>query len=312
MLTIKKLDMKNLFIILLLIITVDASAQQDPQYTHYMYNMNIVNPAYAGSRGTLSAGLLSRMQWVNIDGAPQTNTFNIHAPIGHQLGLGLSFVSDKIGPVTETNVHTDVSYTLDFDGDMKLALGIKAGASFFNGNLSTLLAPDGTIGQDALLRDNISKTFLNIGIGAYFYTEKYYVGVSVPNMLKDPHFDNSNIAKASEEMHSFLTGGYVFEINKKLDIKPSVMFKLAPNAPISWDLSLNALWQKKFEAGLSYRFDDSLDVLLAYLVSRDFRVGYSYDYSLSRLKEFNSGSHEVFLQYDLNFSKRDVASPRFF
>jgi type IX secretion system PorP/SprF family membrane protein len=274
--------------------------------------MNIVNPAYAGSKGTLSIGILGRKQWINIAGAPQTMTLNIHAPIGKQLGAGLAIVSDKIGPITETNIFADISYTLDISKKSKLALGIKVGTSFFNGNLATLVTPSGTVGVDALLRDDVNKIFPNIGIGAYYYTDKFYAGISVPNMLSSEHFDNHSIAKASEKMHSFITTGYVFELSKHIDFKPSLIIKTAPKSPMSIDLSANVLVDKKFEAGLSYRFEDSVDILLGFQYSRDLRIGYSYDYTLSKLKDFNNGSHEMFIQFDLNYSDKNVVSPRFF
>jgi type IX secretion system PorP/SprF family membrane protein len=301
-----------LFAITMTMFSTSSYGQQDPQYTHYMYNMNVVNPAYAGSRETLSIGLLGRTQWVGIDGAPQTLTANIHAPIGRNLGLGLSVIVDEIGPVQEQNVFADVSYTIRTSEEGQLAFGLKGGVSFFNGDLASLLTPNGTTGEDPLLNADLNETFPNIGAGVYYYTQKFYLGLSVPNILETEHFDNLDIAKASEKMHGFLSAGYVFELTDNVDFKPATIVKVAQGAPVSVDITGNFLINDRFELGLAYRFDDSIDGLVSFLVTDDFRIGYSYDYTLTDLQQFNSGSHEVFLQYDVNLSRRNLKSPRFF
>ena len=311
--------MKKLIVILVLtlLLTITASyGQQDPQYTHYMYNMNVVNPAYAGSRETLSVGILGRTQWVGIEGAPQTLTANVHAPIGKNLGLGLSVIADKIGPVKEQNAYADVSYTVKTSEEGNLAFGLKGGVTFFNATLTDLLLPDNTRGQDDLFENDGNNTFPNIGAGVYYYTDKFYVGASVPNFLETPHFDNATSTvvdrTASEKMHGFLTAGYVFELNDNLDFKPALMTKMTPGSPLSLDLTGNFLINERFELGLAYRFDDSIDGLVSFLVTDDFRIGYSYDYTLTKLGDYNSGSHELFLQYDVNLSRKNLKSPRFF
>ncbi len=301
-----------LFAITLMLICTSSYGQQDPQYTHYMYNMNVINPAYAGSKGTLSIGVLGRTQWVGIDGAPRTITGNIHAPVGRNLGLGLSIIADEIGPVKEQNVFADVSYTIQTSEVGNLAFGLKGGFSFFNGDLASLLTPDGTTGEDPLLNSDLNETFPNIGAGVYYYTDNFYIGASVPNILETEHFDNLDAAKASEKMHGFLTAGYVFELTESVDFKPAAILKATPGSPLSIDLTANFLINQQFEVGLAYRFDDSIDGLVSFLVTDDFRIGYSYDYTLTDLQEFNSGSHEIFLQYDVNLSRKNLKSPRFF
>jgi len=307
---------KLLFLFVLTLVSVLTSySQQDPQYTHYMYNMNVVNPAYAGSRETLSIGLLGRTQWVGIDGAPQTITANVHAPVGHNLGVGLSVIADKIGPVKEQNAYADISYTVHTSDEGRLAFGIKGGVTFFNAALTDLLLPDGSTGAqgvDDLFANDSSNAFPNIGAGLYYYTDKFYAGLSVPNILETPHFDNLDSATASEKMHGFFTLGYVFDISENIDLKPAAIVKATPGSPLSVDVTANFLFNDRFELGLAYRFGDSIDGLVSFLVTDDFRIGYSYDYTLSKLNEFNSGSHELFLQYDVNMSRKNLKSPRFF
>ena len=309
---------KTIFILVLtLLLTVTASyGQQDPQYTHYMYNMNVVNPAYAGSKGTLSIGVLGRLQWVGIDGAPKTATANIHAPVGKNLGVGLSIIADEIGPVKEQNAYADISYTIKTSEEGKLAFGLKGGVTFFNAKLSDLLMSDNTRGVDELFANDGEGTFPNIGAGLYYYTDKFYLGASVPNFLETPHFDDvdNNVVNrvASEKWHGFLTAGYVFDLSENLDFKPALIAKMTPGSPLSLDLTANFLINERFELGLAYRFDDSIDGLVSFLVTDDFRIGYSYDYTLTKLGDYNSGSHELFLQYDVNLSRKNLKSPRFF
>ncbi len=301
--------------LLILILIVFASAtvygQQDPQYTQYMYNMNVMNPAYAGSQGTLSIGVLGRTQWVGLPGAPRTITANIHAPVGEKLGLGFSAIADEIGPVKEQNAYADFSYTIETSEEGRLALGIKAGFTFQDINFLSL-----SIDQqgDELFANNLNEVYPNIGAGAFYYKEDFYVGLSMPNILRTRHFEKSNgfVSTASEEMHVFLTSGYVFDLSYDLKLKPSVMLKAVTGAPLSIDLSVNALLFDKFELGLSWRVDDSVSGMVNFLAARNFRIGYAYDHTLTNLGDFNSGSHELFLLYDLDLSRGDIKSPRFF
>lgn len=303
--------MKKLSIIAVLLLAFQMHGQQDPQYTQYMYNMNIVNPAYAGSRENLSFGLLYRDQWSRIDGAPETGTFFGHTPVGSNIGLGLSVISDKIGPVKETNAYVDVSYTLNLGGEHKLAFGVKAGATFHDIDLSynTVNVIDPT---DPFFGMGISETTPNIGAGFFYYTNKYYVSLSVPNLLSSVHLDNGGLKIGSETQHYFLTGGYVFDLSPNTELKPSVMLKSAFDAPTSFDVNLNARFFKKFEIGASYRLDDSFSGLVNFALTPGVRIGYAYDAISSDIKAYAPASHEIMLLFDLNFPKRVSRSPRYF
>ncbi len=205
-------------------------AQQDPQYTQYMYSMNILNPAYAGSRGVTSIGLLGRTQWVGVDGAPQTATLSINGPVGKKVGLGFSVIHDEIGPVKEDNLYADFSYTLNFSGEDKFAFGIKAGATFLNVREFT------TVDQDPL-NVPVSLVAPNFGVGLMYYNDRFYAGLSVPNFIESRYLDTKNgiSSSASEKTHYFLTWGYVFDLDENLKLKPSTMLKAAPGAPLSVD-----------------------------------------------------------------------------
>ena len=309
--------MKNLKLYLLLGLLLwmtDFYAQQDAQYTQYMYNMNVVNPAYAGSRGTLSLGLLGRSQWTNVNGAPKTMTFDAHAPVGKRVGMGLSVIADEIGPAKEQNIYADFSYTISTSQEGRLAFGLKGGVTLLNVNLLDVVLPQTATGDDPLFDENINDAFPNFGAGVYYYNEKWYAGFSVPNILKSEHLDKDNInTKASEEVHYFLTTGYVFDLSSTLKFKPSVMVKGVTGAPISFDVNANFLMYDRFEVGASYRWQDAVSLLFNFGVTRSFRIGYAYDYTISEFSNSNTGgSHEVILLYDIDFTKKNLKSPRFF
>jgi type IX secretion system PorP/SprF family membrane protein len=300
----------SLLLIFITILTVkDMSAQQDPQYTQYMYNMNIMNPAYAGSKESLSITALYRTQWAGLDGAPETITLSAHAPVGERVGLGLSAIKDELGPISETNVYIDFSYTLPMGESLKLALGIKGGATFHDVGLTSLELQDP---GDPFFSEDISNVYPNVGAGAFLYTENFYLGLSVPNFLNSIHLDENGLQYGSETQHFFATAGYVFQISDNFKLKPSVMVKSAFDAPISLDGNLNALFFDRFEIGASYRLDDSFSGLVGFQVTDFLRIGYAYDHITSELKGVGSASHEVIVTFDIFFKPRILHSPRFF
>jgi type IX secretion system PorP/SprF family membrane protein len=304
---------KTLLPALLMLLTfLDATAQQDPHYTQYMYNMNVINPAYAGSKENLSFGLLYRKQWIEIEDAPTTFSLSGSAPIGKNVGLGLSIISDKIGPVEENNVYGDFSYTLNLGGERRLALGLKAGVTFQKIGLKSIIQPTLPDPNDGAFQEDTNNSKLNIGTGLFYYTNKYYVSFSIPNMLKSAHLDYNGVKYGTEIQHYFLTGGYVFDLTPNLKFKPFAMVKSAINAPTSLDVSANFLYVEKFEMGATYRLQDSFGVMVNYAVSPSLRIGYAYDHIVSDLKVTTPSSHEIILLFDVNFPKKVSQSPRFF
>ena len=305
--------MKRIFsIFLLLLATKLIYAQQDPQYTQYMYNMNVLNPAYAGSFEGISIGALYRSQWVGLDGAPSTGTFNVHLPIEKNVGIGFSIIKDEIGPVRETNAYVDFSYTLKLGQEHKFALGIKAGTTFHNigiweGQIDIIDA------GDPFFAENINEVSPNIGIGAYFYLpNKYYVSVSIPNMLNSIHLDAAGNKIGSETQHFFTAAGYVFNISENFKLKPHVMVKLAFDAPLSFDINTNVFMYDLVEIGFGYRLDDSFSGMINFILTPRLRIGYSYDNIRSNLNIVTNSSHEVFINFDIVLPKRVSRSPRYF
>ena len=305
--------MKKLILLFFtVLIAQQISAQQDPQYTQYMYNMNIINPAYAGISEGLSVGALYRSQWVGLDGGPETFTFNIHSPVGKQLALGLSVISDKIGPVEETNAYVDVSYTVPLGMETRLAFGVKGGFTFHDIAIaeSQITLVDLS---DPFFANAINETTPNIGAGVYFYKpNKYYISISVPNILNGVHLDANGTKIGSESEHLFTAAGYVFDLSENFKLKPHALLKYAFDAPASYDLNANLFMYDLVEFGVGYRLDDSFSAMINFQVTKDLRIGYAYDAINSGLDIVTNSSHEVFINYDFNFSSKVSRSPRYF
>lgn len=288
----------------------DMQGQQDSQYSQYMYNTVSINPAYAGNRGMLSAFGMYRNQWVGLEGAPETLNFSINSPIGlKRVGLGLSFISDRIGPSSEDIVTADFSYTIPvFNPETKLSFGLKAGVNMFNLDVNKL---DAENPNDVNL---ISRSITSpvVGVGFYLHAKKWYFGVSTPNMLETEHYDEIAVSTASEKMHLYATGGYVFDLNQDIKLKPAFLLKAVAGAPLSVDVSANFKFYERFTLGASYRLDAAVGLLAGFNISENILLGYAYDYDTTPLQRYNSGSHEVFLRFELGTRVRNSVNPRFF
>ncbi len=311
--------MKNILAVFtFLFLLHDAHAQQDPEYTHYMYNMNVVNPAYAtATESVLNLGALYRTQWVGAVGAPKTFTFFAHMPVNKKVELGLSMISDDIGDGAkkENNFFADFAYILQFNKSHRLSFGIKAGFTSFETNFNGFRFESGNPTTDLAFSQNINNFKPNIGAGAYYFTNKYYIGLSAPNLLSSKHIEEREGIHAfgSEDIHSFLTAGYVFNLSEDFKLKPAFMSKFVKGAPATLDISANLLYNNRFELGAAYRLDDAVSALMNIYVTPSLRIGYAYDYTLSNLGQFNSGTHEIFLLFDLDLMGKGYdKSPRFF
>ena len=293
-------------------------SQQDAQYTQYMYNTLSVNPAYAGSRDVLSIALLHRSQLLGRDGAPNTQTLNVHGPTSDRVGLGLSILHDEIGNNTNQNTYVDAafSYTINTSESDKISFGLKAGGHLLNvdfNNLRNYSASANTITDTELYR----KFTPNIGAGIYFHNNKFYTGLSVPNILQTEHFEsaggNDNLVSV-DRMTWYLISGYVFDLSESLKFKPAFLLKATLGAPLQADVSANFLMNDKFTLGAAYRWDAAISGLFGFQMTKEFMLGLAYDSDISELggTKFNNGSFEVFLRYE--FIKKDKIdlTPRFF
>ncbi|WP_423999078.1 PorP/SprF family type IX secretion system membrane protein [Maribacter sp. IgM3_T14_3] len=291
-------------------------AQQDAQYTQYMYNTISVNPAYAGSRGVLSIAALHRSQWVGLDGAPTTQTLNFHTPVSEHVGLGLSVVNDEIGNGTNQDTYIDAafSYTVKTSEEGKLSFGLKAGGHLFNVDFTKLR----NYGAETNLPNIDNKFSPNFGAGIYYHTDQFYAGLSVPNFLQTEHFDssdtNSSSLIAQERMNFYLITGYVFDLNNNVKFKPAALIKAVKGAPLQLDLSANFLFNDKFSLGAAYRWDAAISALFGFQLNDQLMLGLAYDKETTDLgaTRFNDGSFEIMLRYEFLNKYKRVITPRFF
>ena len=313
---IKKLSF-SLVAIFFVCISFESFAQQDPQYTQYMYNTQVVNPAYVGSRGSLDFAALYRTQWVGLDGAPETGTFTFNSPIGvaETMGLGMSIVVDRLGPARESNVTIDYSYTINTSDEYKLAFGLKAGIDLLDVDFSLLNIFD----EGDVFENNIDNRLQpQIGAGVYYYSDKFYAGLSVPNFLNTKHFDESEIGPtsaqtiAAERLHYFFITGYVFDVSESLKFKPAVLTKLVSGSPLQVDLSANFLINDKFTLGAAYRWSAALSGMVGFQATDGLFLGFAYDGETTDLSGFNDGSYEFFVRFEIFNKPERVLTPRFF
>ncbi|OKS87532.1 PorP/SprF family type IX secretion system membrane protein [Mucilaginibacter polytrichastri] len=310
--------MKSFKILIILILITcagkQALAQQEAMYTQYMFNSLAINPAYAGSRNVTSATALYRSQWVGIQGAPTTATLSIDAPLDNKkIGLGLQVFNDRLGITNTSGAFGSYAFRIRMDKGT-LALGLQAGVSQYRADFTSVnLGSDAS--PDLAFSNNINKMLIDFGVGVYYSTDKFYLGLSSPQLLNNQlhnfTVEGSNTF-SGQAMHLFLATGYVFPLNEDLHLKPSVLIKYVKGAPIEGDLNAT-LWIKDvFAVGAQYRTEADISGLIEFQVSPQIRLGYSYDHSTTPLVQFNSGSHEIMIRYEFGFTKGKILSPRYF
>jgi len=299
-----------------LVASKDAMAQQDAMYTHYSFNTLAVNPAYAGSRDALTFTALHRSQWVSFPGAPVTQTLTIHTPIStDNVGLGLSIVNDKAGPLRHTEVNVDVAYILNVNQEDRLAFGIKGGVDFFKGDFADIMT--GEEGDDVFGVNVGTKAKPNFGMGIYYYKPKFYAGISSPGLLKNSYSNDeaaNGIETYSQDQHLYLISGAVFDINFDWKFKPTTFIKLTKGAPIEADLTPTFILRDRVNLGVMYRTGDAFGLLAGFNLNEQFLLSYSFDWSLTNpTGKYNDGSHEIMLRYDFIYKhRRKIKSPRYF
>jgi type IX secretion system PorP/SprF family membrane protein len=299
----------KLFSFALVLTSMFNFAQQDAQFTQYLYNTININPAYAGSRGALSILALHRTQWVGLDGAPVTNTFSMNTPFNESnLGLGLSIVNDKIGPTQENTISADISYSIPTSETFKLSFGMKATANLFSLDVNKLNPVD----NDPSLHDFNNKFTPNIGAGIYLHSDKAYVGFSVPNFIETDRYNDNEVAIFKEKINYYLIGGYVFDITSNIQFKPAGLLKIVQGAPLQADISGNFMFMEKLTVGIAYRWSAAMSGMVGFQISEGLHIGYGYDLETTHLDKYNSGSHEIFLRYELFKNNNRMTTPRFF
>jgi type IX secretion system PorP/SprF family membrane protein len=301
---------------LLMFFSVTAYCQQDILVSQYMFNHLLLNPAYAGSQDYMMATLLYRKQWVNFDGAPTTQIATLHGPLGlTNFGWGAMISHDKIGVTDRTDVYANAAYHLPVSSKLKLGLGLRAGGGYYSYKNSDLVYWDAN--DPAFAGDHTSKFLPNVGVGLYLYSSKFYAGLSVPTVISyDPSkslsLDLNGTVVPHQVRHYFATAGVALEVNPDVVLKPSILVKYVPNAPIEADFNLNVLLAKMIWVGGSYRTGDSFVGIIELQLTKKLRLGYSYDFTLTDVKDYSSGSHEIMLGYDFGYDIMKIKTPRYF
>jgi type IX secretion system PorP/SprF family membrane protein len=287
--------------------------QSDPMFTQYMFNEMYINPAYAGSRENVSVTGLLREQWVGLDGAPSTQTFSVHAPIlGKKVGLGLTFLNESIGVSKRTGFNLNGSYRIPMDQNT-LSFGLQLGVNSISESLLDL-----GLASDNQFQLNTGKQLApNFGFGTYYVAPKWYLGLSIPRMIQNRLDVTTGTGAVQNKLnvkdwHYFVTAGSIHSLSTDIKLRPALLIKTVNGAPMELDLSCNVLLRDFVWVGLAYRTQDALSFLAGAQLTKQLRLGYSYDMSTSKLKDFNSGSHEIMLGYDFSFDKNKIISPRYF
>lgn len=304
---------KVIYILLLSFISTALSAQQEIMVSQYMFNGLFLNPGYAGSHKYFSSTLLHRTQWVDFPGAPKTFLLSVDGPIAsNKMGIGFIVTHDKIGVTSETDFSANYAYNVKL-GKGKLAFGLKAGVSNYSVATEELKVWDAN--DQTLIDDQQNKFLPKFGFGTYYYSEKWYAGISIPTLLAyeagEPtsiNIDESSFLRK----HYFLNGGYVFTLNDKFKLKPSTLVKYEKAAPVEVDLNCSLLYKETIWFGISYRTNDAIIGIIEYQANKRFRVGYSYDFTLTEIGDYSTGSHEIMIGYDFGKELINVKSPRFF
>jgi type IX secretion system PorP/SprF family membrane protein len=295
---------------LILFLAYQGYGQQQAMFTQYMFNSAAINPAVVGTHGAMSITALAREQWVGLKGAPNTQTLAVHSPLlNERVGLGLTFLRDEIGITRQHAVFGAYSYKIPM-GNKTLSFGLTGGFTSFKSNPSELNPND----PDASLSDDYASGFKpNFGTGVYLYSDRFYVGASAPMLVNyDITWDNPDSDESQQRLHYFLMAGYVFDLNRNLKLKPNVLVKAVTGAPVEVDLNANLLIQEILWLGVSYRSFDSIDGLIELQINPQLKIGYSHDFTVSELREVNRGSHEVVINYRMQFDKKRVITPRYF
>ena len=305
--------MRKLLLIAIIVLNVFfANAQQTPQFTQYMYNTISVNPGYAGSREALTVVGLHRSQWVGFSGGPVTSTLSIHSPLRNErVGVGFSYINDRLGYENFNYMYVDLSYNINITQNTKLAFGVKGGFSYYNVDPDLFNNPD--VYNDPYFQEKLNRWTPNVGAGLYLHQPKWYLGISSPKLIENDYNKLGNYV-ALEQSHFYGIAGYVFDLNKSGNIKmrPTALVKYTKGSPLSYDTTLSFLFNEKFWIGGAYRFEDSVGALVDFQISKQLKLGYSYDYPISKIKPYTSGSHEIMIMFDFKFDNSKYKSPRYF
>lgn len=301
-----------------------VQAQQDKQFSQYMFNMLALNPAYAGSRDVLSATAMYRSQWVGLEGAPQTGTFTIDMPLNRErVGIGLQLYNDRIGLFNETGAVASYAFRIKMGNRTTLALGLQGGVTNLAARLTEVQLIPAGVSADPAFAQNINKMLPNFGTGIYISNDRSYLGISVPRLVKNRLTDfDSGVNRAVVRRHAYAAAGFVVGLSDAIKMKPSILVKYAEGAPLGFDGNVNFWFNDRVALGVSLRknqfysftqyTNDAVVGMVELQMSDQLRLGYAYDRTISSLGQIAPSSHEIMLRYEFGFGKSKILTPRYF
>lgn len=299
--------------VLLMGVNTNLYSQQDPVFNQYMNNLLTVQPAYAGMSGYVNMTAMSRIQWVGFDGAPVTSTFTVQGPFKkYNVGLGLSVITDRFGPVRQTGVYADYSFRVLLNDDQYVSFGIKGGFNRYEALLTDLSVHDP---NDPVVAFDINKKYMpNFGVGFMWHADNFFVGASVPKIFRNKINSNSGETVYQEEMNFYAMGGIVFDVADNVKFKPTMLARWSQNTPSVVDFSANALFYDRVWVGATYRLQNSYGLLFQVFVNSRVKLGYAYDLTTFRPSQYNAGTHEFMLSYDFPVKRKRFCrfTPRYF
>lgn len=307
---VRKIGLLLMFILSILF----AKGQQDPMFTQYIFNLQTINPAYAGSWQSIGFTAMTRLQWIGLKGHPNTQTFSFQTPLKKEnVGIGMNIVDDRYGFEKKLSVNLDYSYMLHLSESTSLRLGVKGGFTSYSNNLYDYQPyPDDQ--TDPVFQETINNRFMpNFGFGLYLLSPGYYVSLSMPRILENKYLSNiNNYSTRSEVNHFFLAGGLIIDLSESIKFKPTFLTQMVKGAPLQYDLSANFLFAEKLWLGGMIRSGDALGAVAQWIIHRNFRIGYAYDFTTTDLRNYQNGVHEVMVSYEFVYTKKKFVSPRYF
>jgi type IX secretion system PorP/SprF family membrane protein len=290
-------------------LSINSFGQQRVQFTQYMFNGLVINPAYAGADDALSLTFIQRSQWAGVENAPETQTFSGHTLFGkRRIGVGLTLINDKIGVHQNLNALTTYAYHLQVAEKSVLSMGLQMGINRKQSDYGSLI---GGSTYDPRLNDVfISKTFFDFGMGIYFRSPKFHAGFSIPELVPGRLDLNDSVTIRLSKSPYFLFARYTIKATDFIDVQPSIFLKYQSGIPFSFDINANMIYRKVLTLGLSYRRNESIDFLMKAQMTRQLQLGYAYDHPIGDISLLSNGSHELMVNYVFRFVEKGITSPR--
>ncbi|MGD1945633.1 MAG: type IX secretion system membrane protein PorP/SprF [Croceivirga sp.] len=285
---------KNIVLVTALMILLGVNAQQDPTYTLYAYNMNVVNPGFAGSVEGSQLTANFRSQWVGIPDSPEIQSFSYATAVGERIGLGVSVINSQVFVLGETDLYADFSYKVPISRFTDLYLGVKAGGSSIKIDLDRAEVVD-----DPVFTENVSRFNPNIGVGAYLKGERFWISASAPTLLKSDRFEKEAevVTTATDQLHFFMGGGYTFFMDRDVTFTPSLMARTVQGTPLSLDLTATFGIYERIELGINHRLEESISGIAFFNAAEWVAIGYAYEGAITQVNDYARGTHEVMMRF---------------